>query len=349
MHPRNPFSSALDLAALVVTYPALASHVRRADTNDGGHVHFDWGSSAALIELCRVLLWHHFGVRWTQPQHMLCPTVPSRLNYLLWIEDLLALRETKSAGQAEPGPIVGVDIGTGASCIYPLLGAACLGWRFVATELDPASTHSAKHNVALNAWEDRIDVRQVEPSSDDEGGGGGSAATLPPILHGVLQPSEHAHFCMCNPPFFDTDETPQPNLATRPHARCAATAGEQFTTGGEVGFVLRLVADSALLREQIVWYTSLVGRKRSLAPILRAVRAAGAAHVRTTEIAQGHTWRWAVAWTFVNDAAPRLLPPPQPTTKRFEAPGLTPAEAWRRVTEFLCESGAAEEVALPEA
>lgn len=29
------------------------------------------------------------------------------------------------------GEIKGFDIGTGANCIYPLLGASILGWKFV--------------------------------------------------------------------------------------------------------------------------------------------------------------------------------------------------------------------------
>lgn len=29
------------------------------------------------------------------------------------------------------GDIKGFDIGTGANCIYPLLGASILGWKFV--------------------------------------------------------------------------------------------------------------------------------------------------------------------------------------------------------------------------
>ena len=78
------------------------------------------------------------------------------------------------------------------------------------------------------------------------------------LLYGVLASTERVHFCMCNPPFFDLGETPQPNLSTHKQTRCTATEGEQFVSGGEVGFVLRLVADSLILGEQVRWYSSLI-------------------------------------------------------------------------------------------
>lgn len=47
-------------------------------------------------------------------------------------------------------------IGTGASCIYPLLGAKLNGWRFLATEVDEASVRYAKGNVQRNGFSDNI-------------------------------------------------------------------------------------------------------------------------------------------------------------------------------------------------
>lgn len=43
--------------------------------------------------------------------------MPLRLNYLLWIQDLL---EENVMGGAD---VVGLDVGVGAACIYPILGA----------------------------------------------------------------------------------------------------------------------------------------------------------------------------------------------------------------------------------
>lgn len=69
--------------------------------------------------------------RWI-PDGQLCPTVPNRANYIHWIEDLLALAPAPwhSSGAHQ---VAGIDIGTGANCIYPLLGAAMHGWSFVGT------------------------------------------------------------------------------------------------------------------------------------------------------------------------------------------------------------------------
>lgn len=44
----------------------------------------------------------------------------------------------------------GIDIGTGASCIYPLLGAKVAGWSFLATETDVISAEWAGMNVRAN-------------------------------------------------------------------------------------------------------------------------------------------------------------------------------------------------------
>ena len=337
MHERNPYYHRKpDFAALAQEYPAFAAFLI-------GNRELDWSNPAALIELCRTLLHHDFGVRWTMPEKSLCPTVPSRLDYLLWVDDLLTLTQQQQQHHHHHHQrrIIGIDVGTGASCIYPLLGHAHLGWDFVATEVDPASVSAARHNVTLNGWTEAIQVRQVEADASVESGVSSLSSTsveeLAPILLGVIRPSERFDFCMCNPPWFAPSDVPRPNAHHAPNGeRCNATASEVFTSGGEVGFIQRMVHESAALRERITWYTSLVGRKVSLAPVLRVIRAAGAVHVRTTEMVQGVTSRWAVAWSFVPEAACTLQPPAKPTKKVFDAPeGVDVAELKLRVVECL--------------
>ena len=355
MHPRNRYKDRPpDFAALARADAAFARLLL-----PGGQL--DWSSPQALTELCRVLLWHDFGVRWELPPDRLCPTVPSRLNYLLWLEDLLALpgtgggggggasEETSRSATAAPPPL-GVDIGTGASCIYPLLGVAQLGWRFIATEIDPVSVGAARRNVSLNGWEQSIDVRAVAAPVE----GAGQSSEEAPLLLGVLRPDERVAFCMCNPPFYDEAETPPAPAAQ--HAPCTASHSEQFAPGGEVGFVLRLVRESQQLGTQVGWYSSLLGRKASLRPLLSALRKARAPRVRTTELSQGVTLRWVVAWSFAaggdgaadavaaaaadGGGAAAAAAVPERRAKTFRVRKVAEEEVRARVASFLAGGGA---------
>ena len=47
--------------------------------------------------------------------------------------------------------------GTGASCIYPLLGTVMNGWKFLATEIDKDAVRYARENVTRNSLENKIE------------------------------------------------------------------------------------------------------------------------------------------------------------------------------------------------
>jgi 23S rRNA (adenine1618-N6)-methyltransferase len=79
-------------------------------------------------------------VRWI-PDGQLCPTVPNRSNYIHWIEDLLS-SDLIPPIPSSSGRVRGFDIGTGANCIYPLLGASLLGWSFVGSGMLLCTTSS---------------------------------------------------------------------------------------------------------------------------------------------------------------------------------------------------------------
>eukprot|EP00965_Chrysotila_dentata_P146961 4851695-Pleurochrysis_carterae.AAC.6 len=78
---------------------------RHGSTGDGAGeiLVVDWKDENAMIALTRALLLGDFGLRWELPTGRLCPTVPSRLNYLLWLQDLLH--------QGGEGPSLGVNSG----------------------------------------------------------------------------------------------------------------------------------------------------------------------------------------------------------------------------------------------
>ena len=56
--------------------------------------------------------------------------MPNRHNYILWLKGLM---DSTSYEDPDSRDVCGIDIGTGASCIYPLLGTTQRPWSFIAT------------------------------------------------------------------------------------------------------------------------------------------------------------------------------------------------------------------------
>lgn len=108
-----------------------------------GKVSIDFKDISALRALSTTLLKKDFDLDVNIPLNKLIPTIPLRLNYILWIEDLLTI-----SGKSEN--IRGIDIGTGSSCVYPLIAAKKYGWKMLATEVDPESYKCAVENVERN-------------------------------------------------------------------------------------------------------------------------------------------------------------------------------------------------------
>lgn len=93
------------------------------------------------------------------------------------------------------GPnVTGMDIGTGASCIYPTIAASVYRWKMIASDIDPASVSSAREMVRANGQDGAIEVRlqnEKKPTA---------------IFDGILKTNERIDFAMCNPPFYPSLE-----------------------------------------------------------------------------------------------------------------------------------------------
>ena len=67
--------------------------------------------------------------------------------------------------------------------------------------------------------------------------------------------------------------------------------------GGEVAFVSRMIDESLVLKEQVQWYTSMLGKASSIGGVVERLKTVGADNWAVTEIVQGQkTRRWAVGW-----------------------------------------------------
>lgn len=133
-----------------------------------GHFRIDFQKEQTLRTLTTCLLHRDFGLTVDLPAGNLVPTLTLRLNYIHWMEDIMRVKAESDAEEASASsasvsqfarPVVGIDIGCGASCIYPLLATRTNStWRMFALESNAASAQSAVHNVHHNHMAKRIQV-----------------------------------------------------------------------------------------------------------------------------------------------------------------------------------------------
>ena len=272
MHPKNPYKTPPNFKEMAMKYPEF----RKVVTQDiSGKIHLDFNDPLALRILTTTLFKKDFQLDVLIPDQSLVPTLPSRLNYLLWVGDLLDLL------QDLPEDIIGVDIGTGASAVYPLLAAKHLGWKMTATERDHNNYEAAVGNVSRNELDDKIQIKLV--SSNE-------------IFNSILSEERNYNFTMCNPPFFKPDKDFESDLP--------GTVTEMLTEGGEVEFVNRMVEESIKFGLKVDIFTVLLGHKSSVSQVKRILSATKhVTSLTTTQFCQGRTMRWGVAWTFQSKLA----------------------------------------------
>ncbi|KAK0498830.1 hypothetical protein EDD18DRAFT_1153999 [Armillaria luteobubalina] len=286
MHDRNIYRRTTDFVGLAKAYPELENHLIPSPSSSSLKT-IDFKNEESQRCLTKALLYRDFGVDVVLPEDRLCPPVPNRLNYVLWIQDIM--REHPSPG------VCGVDIGTGASAIYPLLACKLeLDWSFVATELDDASFQLAESNISRNQLGNRVRVLQAHPGQ--------------PILSPLnASPDESFSFTMCNPPFYaslDEVTLSAEGKAMDPNAVCTGAPVEMVTPGGEAAFVRQILRESKQLGTRCRWYTSMLGKMSSLKEVVDLLKELSIDNYAITEFVQGQTRRWAIGWSFTDERLP---------------------------------------------
>ena len=272
MHPRNPYKTPPNFKELAIQYP----NFRKVVTQDlAGKIHLDFSNQEAVRALTETLFLRDFKLEVKIPENTLVPTLPSRLNYLLWIEDLLSLLPDHK-------DIFGIDIGAGASAVYPLLAAQHFNWRMIATESDKDNFNAAKDNVTRNKLDHKVTL--VESGKNG-------------IFEQMLKNdsfTEVFDFSMCNPPFYS-----QAKLLS--DDQTVGSEAEMKTKGGEVEFVKTMISESEDNSKRVRVFTVLLGHKSSLSPLKQHLTSTSVTSFVSTEFCQGKTMRWGLAWTFLSN------------------------------------------------
>lgn len=303
MHPRNIHKHGYPIEALCRVYPSLSSFVINAKS---GNKSVDFSNPKAVKALNAALLTHYYNVdNWDIPDGYLCPPVPGRADYIHGIADLLA----RSNGSEIPmgSGVMGLDIGTGANAIYPIIGTHSYQWHFVGSDIDPTSITSAQNIIRSNArFANTFEVRLQKKRGC--------------ILEHIIQPNEHYTFTMCNPPFHKSAEEARAgsqrkvkNLganrarrgsrglkqnAQQTNLNFAGQANELWCEGGELAFIQKMIKESVTFKHNVAWFTCLVSKSAHLRPIQASINYYGASQCHVIAMGQGQKQSRFVAWTF---------------------------------------------------
>lgn len=293
LHPRNRHQGQYDFPKLIEASPELG---RFTLINPYGKPSIDFANPEAVRMLNRALLRQLYSIQhWDIPAGYLCPPIPGRADYIHGLADLLA---SDHAGKIPRGDrIRALDIGTGASCIYPLLGHGDYGWHFLGSDIDGPALASAETIIRSNHLTATIELRQQHQRGQ--------------IFKDLLQPGERFELTLCNPPFHASAEEaasgsrrkwknlgkldPQRKL---PALNFGGQNAELWCTGGEASFLKRMIAESAQVADQVLWFTSLVSKISNVAHAQHLLQKADATEVRCLDMAQGNKQSRFIAWTF---------------------------------------------------
>ncbi|KAL2867168.1 DUF890 domain protein [Aspergillus lucknowensis] len=281
---RDLYKDGVDFTTLALHSPDFAKFLKQNNQLDFTDPH-------AMRQLTVSLLQRDFNLKVDIPDSRLCPPAPNRLNYILWLQDLLDTTGDEYRDAYDPDRIVtGLDIGTGCCSIYPLLGVATRpNWNFIATDIDDENIKTSLHTIKENGLESRIRIVKTNPADE--------LLPLETIL-GV----ERLDFTMSNPPFYSSrDEMLQSAQEKErpPFSACTGAEVEMVTAGGEVSFVHRIIDESLQLREKVHWYTSMLGKLSSVSVLVERLIELGNHNYAVAEFVQGSkTRRWAMAWSW---------------------------------------------------
>jgi 23S rRNA (adenine1618-N6)-methyltransferase len=299
LHPRNLHKSGYDFRHLNNFCPELQQFVF---VNQYGTETIDFSNPKAVKILNNALLKAHYDIQnWDIPENYLCPPIPGRADYIHHIADLLA--STNNGIIPGGDTVLGLDVGIGANCIYPILGNSVYGWNFVGTDIDAAALENCVKIIEENPKLHEAISLQLQPNTRF-------------IFKDIILPEDRFAFTICNPPFHVSEEEATKgtlrkfnNLEDKKTSNPILNFGGQNTElwceGGELAFITQMIFESAKYPMQCLWFTTLISKKAHLSSIYKTLNKVSAGEIRTIEMAQGQKNSRFVAWTFLSEAQQR--------------------------------------------
>lgn len=286
MHKNNKNLEGYDFKLLIKDHPELTPFVF---VNTYGRETIDFFKPEAVKALNTVLLKTYYGMSfWEFPDNYLCPPIPGRVDYIHHINDLLVKSKLSKN-------IKVLDVGVGASCIYPLLGHAEYNWAFVGSDYHSESIAFAEKIISTNNLNPFISLRAQSNKAH--------------IFEGVLTKKDVFSVTLCNPPFYKNEaealEATTKKLKGLGHEtdnairNFSGQANELWYEGGEKAFLHTYLYESSLYQKQSFWFTILVSNKEYIKSMYSSLEKLNATEILTINMSQGNKKSRIIAWTFL--------------------------------------------------
>jgi 23S rRNA (adenine1618-N6)-methyltransferase len=294
LHSRNKNRDKYDIGALIISNPDLRDHII---PNRSGGKSIDFSNPLSVKILNQALLNHYYGIsNWEFPDENLCPPIPGRADYIHHIADLLG---ENNLGIIPIGDnITCLDIGIGASCIYPIIGVIEYDWKFIGSDIDPKAIASAQKIIDSNsAIKNKIECRLQKKSKD--------------ALHSIISKKDKIDLIICNPPFHSSLAEAQRgsrrkirNLSgknmKKPQLNFSGIGSELICEGGEYKFIQNLIEESKEFSKNGYWFSTLVSKQSNLKGIYKMLENIEANQITTIPLGTGNKSSRIVAWTFLS-------------------------------------------------
>ncbi|MBF0693508.1 MAG: 23S rRNA (adenine(1618)-N(6))-methyltransferase RlmF [Flavobacterium sp.] len=289
LHPRNLHRQPYDFDKLSEAVPDLKSLIKKI--NDRQTI--DFADPKAVLLLNKALLKACYHINWDLPSDYLTPGIPGRADYIHHIADLLSADSEKIPTGNQ---IVGLDIGTGANMIYPILGNAIYQWNFVASDIDQHAIQNCVKLIKSNAHLANSIELQLQDSPRN-------------IFKNIIMPQDRFNFTICNPPFHasandanDAASRKVNNLSQTKTLKADLNFGgknnELWCDGGELKFVTQMIFESKHYQKQVGWFTTLVSKASHIKSLEKVLAKVGTLNHKWIHMSQGNKQSRILAWRF---------------------------------------------------
>ncbi len=246
----------------------------------------DFSNPNAVIALNKALLIGHYNLNdWQLPKGYLCPPIPSRVDYIHHIADLLNSNSKK---------IKGIDIGVGANAIYSILGAQVYNWNMIGSDIHLKSVQAAKKNISFTpALHKKVKIIHQTNNAN--------------IFEGIINENDFFNFTMCNPPFHNSEEAAMKGTLRKLEnlykekleLNFGGQSHELWCNGGESLFIKRMIKQSALFQKQVGYFTCLVSKKENLPKIEKQLSKLKTSF-KIIPMQHGNKKTRIIVWSFIN-------------------------------------------------